>query len=49
MMNFNMCLLKRVNEGIISEGKAMELSDNPQALKMNLQGIFLNEGGGIIQ
>ncbi len=49
MMNFNMCLLKRVNEGVISEEKALELSDNPQALKMNLKGIFLNEGGGIIQ
>lgn len=49
MMSFNTCLLQRVNEGVISEEKALELSDNPQALKMNLKGIFLNEGGGIIQ
>lgn len=49
MMSFNMGLLKRVNEGVISEEKALELSDNPQALRMNLKGIFLSEGGGIIQ
>ncbi|MDY0175701.1 MAG: PilT/PilU family type 4a pilus ATPase [Lentisphaeria bacterium] len=49
MMSFNMDLLKRVNEGTISEETALSLSDNPQALRMNLKGIFLNEGGGIIQ
>ena len=49
MMTFNMDLLRRVNEGIISEETALSLSDNPQALRMNLKGIFLSDGGGIIQ
>jgi twitching motility protein PilT len=50
MMTFNQCLLKHYNAGDISEEKALELSDNPQALKMNFKGIFLNEdAGGIIQ
>mgnify|MGYP004676278607 CR=1 FL=1 len=50
MMTFNQCLLKHYNAGDISEEKALELSDYPQALKMNFKGIFLNEdAGGIIQ
>ncbi len=48
MMSFNSCLLKLVNEGTISEETALSLTDNPQALKMNLKGIFLSSGG-IIQ
>lgn len=49
MMSFNGCLLKLVNNGDITEEIALKFSDNPQALKMNLKGIFLNDGGGIIQ
>jgi len=49
MMTFNQCLLDHYNNGDISEEKALELSDNPQALRMNFKGIFLNESGGIIQ
>lgn len=49
MMTFNQCLLEHFNNGVISEEKAIELSDNPQALKMNMQGIFLTDTGGIIQ
>ena len=49
MMSFNGCLLKLVNEGQITEETAFKFSDNPQELKMNLKGIFLNSGGGIIQ
>ncbi|MCQ2396604.1 MAG: PilT/PilU family type 4a pilus ATPase [Lentisphaeria bacterium] len=49
MMTFNQCLLKHYNSGDISEEKALELSDNPQALKMNFKGIFLTDSGGIIQ
>ncbi len=48
MMSFNQCLLKLVNNGDITEDVALEFSDNPQALKMNLKGIFLSEGAGII-
>lgn len=49
MMSFNKCLLNLVNNGDITEDTAFQFSDNPQALKMNLKGIFLSDGGGIIQ
>ncbi|MBN2452148.1 MAG: PilT/PilU family type 4a pilus ATPase [Lentisphaeria bacterium] len=45
MMSFNKCLLKLVNDGVITEETALAFSDNPQALKMNLKGIFLSDGG----
>ena len=48
MMTFNQCLLDLVNNGVITEEDALEASDNPEALKMNFQGIFLSAGGGII-
>jgi len=50
MMSFNSCLLNHVNNGNITEEIALTISDHPQALEMNLRGIFLNNsGGGIIQ
>ena len=48
MMSFNQCLFNLVNEGLITEEVAMESATNPEALKMNLKGIFLNTDGGII-
>ncbi len=47
MMSFNQCLLGLVNEGLITEEVALERATNPEALRMNLKGIFLS-GGGII-
>ena len=44
MMTFNQCLLDLVNRGMISEEDALENSDNPEALTMNFQGIFLSAG-----
>ncbi|MBU8901912.1 MAG: PilT/PilU family type 4a pilus ATPase [Victivallales bacterium] len=44
MMNFNQSLLELVNSGTISEEDALEYSDNPEALTMNFQGIFLSAG-----
>ncbi|MFA6714860.1 MAG: PilT/PilU family type 4a pilus ATPase [Victivallaceae bacterium] len=44
MMTFNQSLLGLVNDGIISEEDALEYSDNPEALKMNFQGVFLSAG-----
>jgi twitching motility protein PilT len=48
MMSFNQCLLGLVNEGLITEEVALERATNPEALKMNLKGIFLNTSGGIL-
>ena len=48
MMTFNQCFIKLVNKGIITREVAFESSDSPEALRMNLQGIFLNSAGGII-
>jgi twitching motility protein PilT len=48
MMTFNSCLLRLVNEGLVSEETALHFSDNPQALRMNFKGIFLSDSGGII-
>jgi twitching motility protein PilT len=48
MMTFNQCLLGLVNDGVITEEAAMAASNNPQALEMNLNGIFLNTDSGSI-
>ena len=48
MMTFNQCLLQLVNRGEITEEMALERSDNPEALQMNLKGIFLSADGGIV-
>jgi len=49
MISLNRCLLNLVNEGIITEEVALASSNNPQALQMNLKGIFLStDSGGII-
>ncbi len=48
MMSFNHCLLKLVNEGMITEEAAMAASDNRESLQMNLRGIFLSDDGGLI-
>ena len=46
MQTFNMSLAQLVREGKIEEAVALGYSDNPDELKMNLQGIYLNQGGG---
>ena len=48
MMSFNQCLFHLVNNGLITEEIALEKASNPEALRMNLRGIFLNTAGGII-
>lgn len=49
MCSLNVRLLQLINEGTITEAVALATSDNPQALQMNLKGIFLSsEKGGII-
>ncbi len=48
MQNFNQHLLKLVQAGIVSEEEALTKASNPEALKMNLRGIFLSEGARIL-
>ncbi len=50
MQTFNMSLAKLIKSGLISEEDGMWNSDNPDELKMNLQGIYLSSGrGGILK
>jgi len=46
MQTFNMSLVQLVKAKLITEEEAMWNSDNPDELKMNLQGIFLSQGRG---
>jgi len=48
MQSFNQSLLGLVNDGLITEEDAMGAATNPEALRMNLQGIELNTGSQII-
>ena len=50
MMNFNQCLLELVNSGRVTREDALGISDNPEGLKMNFEGIFLSAdaGGGLV-
>ena len=48
MQNFNQALYKLVKEGKVTEKEAMAKATNPQALEMNLKGIFLSEGKRIL-
>jgi twitching motility protein PilT len=48
MINFNQSLLQLVKDGRVSEKEAMAKATNPQALEMNLKGIFLSEGKRIL-
>lgn len=50
MQTFNQSLTDLVKKGLVSEEDASLASDNPDELKMNLQGIFLSQGrGGILK
>jgi twitching motility protein PilT len=48
MQTFNHSLLQLVNEGLITEEDALATATNPEALKMNLQGIELKSGSNIL-
>jgi twitching motility protein PilT len=48
MQSFNQALLKLYNQKIITREAALEYSSNPEALKMNMQGIFLDEARRIL-
>ncbi len=48
MQSFNQSLLKLINNGDITEEEALLAANNPEALKMNLQGIFLGTDNKIL-
>ncbi len=48
MQTFNQVLYKLISSGAITEEVGMAHSPRPEALKMNLQGIFLDEGKRIL-
>src|SRR5450432_548504 len=48
MCTFNQSLFNLVKAGRITEKEALAKASNPQALEMNFKGIFLNEGGRIV-
>ncbi len=48
MQNFNQCLYGLIKSGKVTEAEAMRHAGNPEALRMNLQGIFLSEGKRIL-
>lgn len=48
MQTFNQAIYHLIKDGLISEEDGMTYATNPQALKMNLQGIFLDEGKRIL-
>ncbi|MBX3177582.1 MAG: type IV pilus twitching motility protein PilT [Candidatus Hydrogenedentes bacterium] len=50
MQTFNMSLAGLIKAGLIKEADAYANSDNPEELKMNLQGIYISSGrGGILK
>jgi twitching motility protein PilT len=50
MQSFNMSLAMLLRQRLIREDDAMVASDNPDELRMNMQGIYLTQGrGGILK
>ncbi len=49
MQDFNQGLLDLVARGLISEKTALEASNNPEQLQMNLKGIFLGDDRKIVR
>ncbi len=48
MQDFNRAVLALFNEGKISKEEALAKAGNPQALEMNLKGIYLSQGSRIL-
>jgi Tfp pilus assembly pilus retraction ATPase PilT len=48
MQTFNQSLYKLVKDGLITEAEALAKATNPDALRMNLRGIFLDESRRIL-
>jgi Tfp pilus assembly pilus retraction ATPase PilT len=48
MQTFNQSIYKHIKSGLITEKEGMRYATNPESLRMNLQGIFLDEGKRIL-
>ncbi len=48
MQSFNQSILKHIKAGLVTEEDGLAKASNPDQLKMNLKGIFLDEGRRII-
>jgi twitching motility protein PilT len=48
MQTFNQSIYNLIKNGMITQEEGMMYATNPQALRMNLQGIFLDEGRRIL-
>jgi twitching motility protein PilT len=48
MQNFNQSVYQLIKEGTITEEEGMRFATTPEALRMNLKGIFLDEGNRIL-
>lgn len=48
MQTFNQSIYAHIRNGLISEAAGMAAASNPESLRMNLQGIFLDEGSRIL-
>ncbi len=48
MQTFNQSVYQLIKNGTITEKEGMRFATNPESLKMNLQGIFLDEGKRIL-
>lgn len=48
MQSFNQSIYNHIKAGLITEKNGMLFATNPESLRMNLQGIFLDEGSRIL-
>ncbi len=48
MQTFNQSIYKLIKKGVVTESEGMRFATNPESLRMNLQGIFLDEGRRIL-
>ena len=48
MQTFNQSIYEFIKQGLVTEDEGMLHATNPQSLRMNLQGIFLDEGRRIL-
>ena len=48
MQSFNQAIYTMIKAGVVTEKEGMSQATNPAALKMNLQGVFLDESRRIL-